>query len=616
MVAELHDEQPMHSSTAPWMSARSVFMRFWPYVGPDRGRLAVSLTLLLAAAVCDTVVVAMFSLVVDSAAGSGSMDVVWSAAGGWMALTALGAALTVAGGAVLVGVTERFVFRLRQAVFAHLQRLGPDFHQRHTTGDLISRLTSDVDGVESLAASGVVSTVVAGSTAVFFAIAATTVRWQLGLVIVGLLPILWVVTRLAGRATKRAARVERSIAGAVGATLEQTISNITLVQAYGTEAVELDKLGRHGGLWWQYRAREARLAVVLDPITGTLQSAALIAVLIAGAAFIANGELTIGGLFAFAAYLGYLYPPLSQLGQMNLTVASAAAASERLVEILDTEPAVDDLPGALPVPARDGHLRLEGVSYRYPGSDHAGLKGVDLLLRPGELVLVTGASGAGKSTLTRVLLRFFDPDQGRVLLDGVDLRGRTLAALRSSITLLPQEPMLFDATVAENIAYGSPWAGRADVRRVARDAGAEAFVMRLPLGFDTRIGEGGAALSGGQRQRVAIARALLRRGPVLVLDEPTTGLDGPSARALLDPLRRLARGRTTLVVSHDLTLAPHADAVVVLDSGRVVERGGHCQLLHLGGYYARLWAAQHPHGPSFAPAAVDRTRVIPLRRHA
>ncbi|HEY2220513.1 ABC transporter ATP-binding protein, partial [Actinomycetospora sp.] len=338
-----------------------------------------------------------------------------------------------------------------------------------------------------------------------------------------------------------------------------------------------------------------------------IQSGALLAVLIAGAAFIATGELTVGGLFGFAAYLGYLYPPLSQLGSLHLMVTSASASCERLVEILDAEPDVGDAPGADDAVVTRGHLELRDVRYVYPGTEDAGLDGVSLVVQPGQFVLVTGPSGAGKSTLTRMLLRFVDAQDGAVLLDGTDVRGRTISAVREAVTLLPQEPMLFDLTVAENIAYARPEATRAEVERAAREAGALDFVRDLPQGFDTPVGEGGSALSGGQRQRVAIARALLRTSPVLVLDEPTTGLDGPTARAVLEPLRRLAGGRTTIVVSHDLTPAREADLVVVLDGGRIVARGRHHELLAAPGIYARLWAAQHGtgarDGAGSAPAA-------------
>ena len=574
-----------------------------------------------ASTACDTYVVTMFARIVDGATVAHSMAAVWPSAIEWLVLTAVGGLLSVLGGFLLVGAAERFVFRLRHEVFAHLQRLGPRFLGEHATGDLMSRLTSDVDGVEGLASTGIVTTIIAVGTAIAYAAAAVLVQWQLAVIVLALVPLMWLTSRITGRFTKTAARTERRAAGEVGSAVEQALSNLPLVQAYGTEAIESARLDHHGEVWWRARARESRLQMIYAPITTLIQSGALLAVLIAGAAFIAAGELTVGGLFGFAAYLGYLYPPLSQLGSLHLSVTSASASCERLIEILDAEPEVQDAPDADDSDVKEGRLELRDARYVYPGTESAGLDGVTLTVRPGQFVLVTGPSGAGKSTLTRMLLRFVDAQDGAVVLDGVDVRRRTIAAVRRAVTLLPQEPMLFDLTVAENIAYARPGASRTEIEQAAREAGALDFIRELPQGFDTSVGEDGAALSGGQRQRLAIARALLRISPVLVLDEPTTGLDAPTARAVLEPLRRLAGGRTTIVVSHDLTPARDADLVVVLDGGKIVAQGRHHELLAAPGIYTELWQAQNgsraegrstPVHVEDAPTAQGPGRAIPF----
>jgi ATP-binding cassette, subfamily B, bacterial len=607
---------PGDALDAPVMTLRAIFRRFWPYTRGDRNKLVFAFLAMAASTACDTYVVTMFARIVDGATGAHSMSAVWPSAIEWLALTAVGGLLSVLGGFLLVGAAERFVFRLRHEVFAHLQRLGPRFLGEHATGDLMSRLTSDVDGVEGLASTGVVSTIIAVGTAIAYAAAAVLVQWQLAVIVVALVPLMWLTSRITGRFTKTAARTERRAAGEVGAAVEQALSNLPLVQAYGTEAIESARLDHHGEVWWRARARESRLQMIYAPITTLIQSGALLAVLIAGAAFIAAGELTVGGLFGFAAYLGYLYPPLSQLGSLHLTVTSASASCERLIEILDAEPEVRDAPDADDSVVTNGHLELRGARYVYPGSESAGIDGLSLEVRPGQFVLVTGPSGAGKSTLTRMLLRFVDAQDGSVLLDGVDLRKRTIAAVRRAVTLLPQEPMLFDLTVAENIAYARPDATRAEVEQAAREAGALEFIRELPQGFETSVGEDGASLSGGQRQRLAIARALLRISPVLVLDEPTTGLDAPTARAVLEPLRRLAGGRTTIVVSHDLAPARDADMVVVLDGGKIAAQGRHHELLAASGIYAELWAAQNGSSAAASRAAAVHIDDAPTAQRA
>ena len=607
---------------APAMTLRAIFRRFWPYTKSDRSKLVFAFLAMAASTACDTYVVTMFARIVDGATVAHSMSAVWPSAIEWLVLTAVGGLLSVLGGFLLVGAAERFVFRLRHEVFAHLQRLGPRFLGEHATGDLMSRLTSDVDGVEGLASTGIVTTIIAVGTAIAYAAAAVLVQWQLAVIVVALVPLMWLTSRITGRFTKTAARTERRAAGEVGSAVEQALSNLPLVQAYGTEATESARLDHHGEVWWRARARESRLQMIYSPITTLIQSGALLAVLIAGAAFIAAGELTVGGLFGFAAYLGYLYPPLSQLGSLHLSVTSASASCERLIEILDAEPEVQDAPDADDSDVEQGHLELRAARFVYPGTESAGLDGVSLEVRPGQFVLVTGPSGAGKSTLTRMLLRFVDAQDGAVVLDGVDVRKRTIAAVRRAVTLLPQEPMLFDMSVAENIAYARPEATRAEIEQAAREAGALDFISELPQGFETSVGEDGASLSGGQRQRLAIARALLRISPVLVLDEPTTGLDAPTARAVLEPLRRLAGGRTTIVVSHDLTPARDADLVVVLDGGKIVAQGRHHELLAAPGIYVELWEAQNgsraadpgtstPHIED-APTAQGPGRAIPF----
>ncbi|GLZ51965.1 ABC transporter ATP-binding protein [Actinomycetospora sp. NBRC 106378] len=600
--------------TAPPLTLRAIIRRFGRHTQGDRGKLVLAFLFMAASTACDTYVVTMFARIVDGATVARSMSAVWPSAIEWMVLTALGGLLSVIGGWLMVGAAERFVFRLRHDVFDHLQRLGPSFFSRHATGDLISRLSTDIDGVEALASSGIVTTVIAVGTAIAYAAAAVLVQWQLALIVVALAPLMWLTSRITGRFTRSAARVERAAAGEVGTSIQQSLQNLPIVQSYGTEHVESARLDHHAEVWWRARARESRLQMIYAPISTIIQSGALLAVLIAGAAFIATGELTVGGLFGFAAYLGYLYPPLSQLGSLHLTITAASASCERLLEILDASPDVEDTPDADATPVRDGHVELRGVRYVYPGTEAAGIEDVSLEVRPGQFVLVTGPSGAGKSTLTRMLLRFVDAQDGSILLDGVDVRHRTIAAVRAAVTLLPQKPMLFDLTVRENIAYARPEATGAEIEAAAREAGALEFVRDLPDGFDTLVGEDGASLSGGQRQRLAIARALLRTSPVLVLDEPTTGLDAPTARAVLDPLRRLSGGRTTIVVSHDLTPAPGADLVVVLDAGRIVAQGRHADLLARPGVYADLWAAQQAERPAADPVPVPAARPVPPRR--
>ncbi|MDQ1046700.1 ABC-type multidrug transport system fused ATPase/permease subunit [Streptomyces sp. V4I2] len=303
---------------------------------------------------------------------------------------------------------------------------------------------------------------------------------------------------------------------------------------------------------------------------------------------ISADRMTLGQLLAFAAFIGYLNPPVRNLGQLGLTLTAATAGAQRLNEILDAEPSVADPTAPVRAWPVRGWVGFHGVSFRYPGATRESLDDVTFTAAPGELVLVTGASGAGKSTLSKVLTRFYDPSAGVITLDGVPLPDVPLDFLREQIALLPQETLILNDTIRENIECGSPGATDADIERVARSAAAHAFITALPEAYDTRIALGTATLSGGQLKRITIARAMLRAAPVLILDEPTAGLDSVAARQIVQPLRRLMSSRTTIMITHDLSLAPDADRILVVDEGRLVEAGSHAELVARGGMYARL----------------------------
>jgi ATP-binding cassette subfamily B protein len=590
---------------APVAAAGEMFRRFWPLTRPDRTTLLAAAVLLIAAAAADTVAVLMFMNILDGAVAAGRMSAYWVPAGIWIGVALLAAGATAYGSYLSARAAERFLLRLRDDTFSHLQRLSPDFFEQHPTGDLVARFSGDIETIETLVSSGVVQAAASLVTVVLFAGAAFWLQWELALIVVLLLPLLIQVTRHFSARFRTTAQDERTSNGAISDVVEQGIAHIALVQAYATEQVEAGRVHTEGHAWMRARLAQVRVTATYTPLTDMLESLAVVAVLGVGTWEISHGHLSLGGLIAFATFLGFLYSPLQRLSGLFLSVTAARASSDRLAEVLDTRPAVVDPVDGITTPAREGRLTLMGLGFTYPGARRPALNGLSVEVTPGRLVLVTGPSGAGKSTIARLLLRFYDPTAGRILLDGIDLGGRTLAALRRSVTLLPQETVVIDGTVAENIAYGSPGAPPSAIADAARAAHAEEFITRLPDGYDTRLGSRGPQLSGGQRQRIAIARALLRDTPVLVLDEPTTGLDATATAAVVPALRALMRGRTTVLISHDLRLGPLADDVLVIDRGRLAERGNHAELLRLGGVYARLH--HHQYGPVGPPPAQPRS---------
>ncbi|MGX9891378.1 ABC transporter ATP-binding protein [Streptomyces sp. NPDC002276] len=577
----------------PTIPARTAFRRFWPLTVGLRRWLILVWVCTVVAALAETESILLFSDLTDRALAKGSLAAFWSPAVIWLGVALVGAVVAYAGNSLAAWATERFVMRLREHVFDHVQQLPPHFFQRHRQGDLLSRLTSDVEAIETLVVSGVVGTASAIFSALFYAAAAFWLRWDLAAATFVLAPLFWLAARRFSGSIKDVSRAGRVADGAITSVVEESLGNIVLTQAYGRRDAERRRLNEEASAWFRASVRSTRLNEAYEQLVSVIETVCVLAVIGIGAWEISTGRMTLGQLLAFSAFLGYLYPPVRGLAQLGLTITAATAGAERLIEILDVRPSVADPSHGTEFGRPDGTVELRDVSFSYPGADRPALEGLSFTVNPGELVIVTGPSGAGKSTVSKMLLRFYDPEAGEVLLDGVPLRDLPLARLREYVTLLPQETLVLHDTVRANIACGRPGASEQAIMDAAIAADAHEFILRLPDGYDTKVDPNSARLSGGQLQRLAIARAILRDAPVLVLDEPTTGLDSMAARRVVKPLRRLMAGRTTIMITHDLNLAPDADRILVVDRGRIVETGRHDELMARGGAYSRLHRSQN-----------------------
>ena len=481
---------------------------------------------------------------------------------------------------------------LRRVLYSHIQRLSLAYHDHKQTGDLISRVTSDIDAIQSFITTGLLSTLINVITLVGMVTVMFYINWRFTLIALSVAPVLFMIVYTYTRRIKKASRAVRKKEGEIVSVIEEVLGSIRVVKAFAREDYELRRLEEESLEGVEISLRARGLKAKLTPIVQIIVAVGTCLVLWFGTRMVLSTTLSAGSLIVFILYLGKMYKPMQELSKMTDAYSKAAVGYERIQEVLQTDKEVKDLPRSRPAPRFRGQIEFEHVHFYYT-QDTPILKDVSFKVEAGQVAALVGPTGAGKTTIISLIPRFYDPISGTVKIDGTDIKEFRQKSLRQQISFVLQETVLFHAPVWQNIAYGKPEATRAEILKAAELANASEFIEKLPDGYNTVLGERGMTLSGGQRQRIAIARAIIRNTPILILDEPTSDLDASSEKLVFEALDRLMEGKTTIVIAHRLSTVRKADVIFVVKDGDIVETGKHDDLLQRGGLYSELYRLQY-----------------------
>ncbi|WP_018412037.1 lipid A export permease/ATP-binding protein MsbA [Methyloversatilis thermotolerans] len=577
--------------TSSQLSSRALYLRLLGYVRPYWIAFAVSIVCMALTAAAEPVFPALMKELLDGGFGGNDPRALWFYPIALVLLFVVRGLFGFVADYAFAWAANNVVLDLRRAMFGRLLALPTDFFDNQSSGALISKVAYDVQGVTQ-AATNVITVFVRDSLTVLgLLIWLLWLNWKLTLIVFGMLPFIAIIVRLSSRRIRESARGAQRAMGSIAHTLEESIEAHKVVKIFGGQDYEMGRFEHACRTQRRQNMRNIIAASLVSPMTQVLTAIALGIVIAVALHDSAENRTTVGGFMGFVTAMLMLLAPLKRLTDVNAPLQRGLAAAESVFQLIDQQVERDD--GTVSLDRARGRIDFDQLGFAYSGRDHRVLQHFDLSVAPGETVALVGASGSGKTTLANLLARFYAPTSGRILLDGHDIQNIRLASLRANMALVSQDVVLFNDTVAANIAYGAlRGTERADIEAAARAACALDFIQAMPEGFDTLIGENGVKLSGGQRQRLAIARALLKDAPVLILDEATSALDTESERQVQAALEVLMKNRTTLVIAHRLSTIERADRIVVMDRGRIVEIGRHAELLAAGGMYAGLYNSQ------------------------
>ena len=529
--------------------------------------------------------------IVHSVAGTNKLSTLSFVVVMVLAIAVVGAVSTYFEKYLTTSVAQWVSHDLRRTLYNHIQKLSLSFHDQKRTGDLISRITSDIDTIQDFISQVLLGFIVNVLTLLGMLAVMFYLNWSFTLIALSVAPLLFIVVYSFTSRIKKASRDVRKKEGEIASIASEVLSSIHVVKAFTREEYEQERFEKQSLETVESALAARSLKAKLTPLVEVIVAAGTCLVLWYGVRLVLAGTITPGSLLVFLLYLGKMYKPMRDLSKMTDTISKTQVGYERIREVAETDREVRNLPGARSAPKLKGEIEFRHVDFKYADRPLT-LKDVNFKLEPGQVGALVGPTGAGKTTIASLIARFYEPSGGQVLIDGKDVRRYKIKSLRRQISFVLQESLLFRAPIWQNIAYGRPEASRQEIIEAARLANADEFIVKLPEGYDTMVGERGVTLSGGQRQRIAIARAIVRNSPILILDEPTSGLDAASEELVFDALQRLMEGRTSIVIAHRLATIQKADVIFVIDDGTIVQQGTHEELIEHGGLYADLYQTQ------------------------
>jgi ATP-binding cassette, subfamily B, bacterial len=528
---------------------------------------------------------------VFSIAGPDKFHIIAVAAIAVVVIAVFGAVCTYSEKLLTTTVGQWVMHDLRQTLYFHIQRLSLAYHDQKSTGDLISTVTSDIDSIQTFITQGLLDTLINVLTLTGMVTVMFFINWRFTLIALSVAPVLAVVVFKYTRSIRKASREVRKKEGEMVSVIQEVLSSMRVVKAFAREEYEAHRLEEESLENVEIALRARAMKARLSPLVEVIVAAGTALTLWFGARMVLDGSLPPGSLVLFVWYLGKMYKPMQELSKMTDSYSKAAVAYERIREVMDRDGDVKDMPGAREVTAMKGAIEFDHVNFAYDPNAPI-IEDMSFRIEAGQLAAFVGPTGAGKTTIISLIPRFYDPVSGTVKIDGIDVKRVRQKSLREHISLVLQDTVLFQGPVWQNIAYGKPGASRAEIMKAAELANASEFIEKTPKGYDTLVGERGVSLSGGQRQRIAIARAVIRNTPILILDEPSSGLDAESEKLVFEALDRLMKGKTSIVIAHRLSTIRSADVIFVVQDGKLVESGKHDELAASGGLYAELYDIQ------------------------